>query len=126
MLIRPVARMVRKTYALVVLCALYAGLTFVPEHAAAQFVHPVNCLPPVGQGMWEIAATNLARRYRSTPTPENREAMCDRYKSTIKVYEDAVEGCKWGDCKETSYVQACARVKEKVVYWHKRTKEECG
>jgi hypothetical protein len=52
--------------------------------------------------------------------------MCDRYKSTIKVYEDAVEGCKWGDCKETSYVQACARVKEKVVYWHKRTKEECG
>ncbi|MGH2549289.1 MAG: hypothetical protein ACRDHN_07855, partial [Thermomicrobiales bacterium] len=64
--------------------AALASIAFMPQFAAAQFVHPFRCLPPAGQGMYEIAAANLKRQYQAEPTAEHKEKMCGRYASTIK------------------------------------------
>ena len=104
---------------------LVAVLSFGPQTARAQYVSPLECLPPAGQGMWEIAATNLARAYRTDPTAENKEKMCFRFRSTIEVYANAVEGCRRSTCKDDSFRKRCATVREKVVFWQKRTTDEC-
>jgi|SRR6188508_1281033 len=108
------------------LSLVLAGILSLGSHwARAQFVDPMECLPPVGQGMWEIAAANLARAYRDDPTAANKEKMCTRFRSTIEVYQNAAEGCRRSTCKDVNFKKSCARVNEKVAFWQKRTKEEC-
>lgn len=104
---------------------LVAVLSFGPQTARAQYVGPLECLPPAGQGMWEIAASNLARAYRTDPTAENKEKMSFRFRSTIEVYVNADEACQRSTCKDDSFKKRCATVREKVVFWQKRTTEEC-
>jgi hypothetical protein len=101
---------------------LWAG---VPE-ARAQYGDPLNCLPPAGQGMWEMAATNLSRRYRSDPTAENKAAMCNRFRSTVDVYDKAVQACRKSTCTTREFKSSCANARDKAAAWRKRTKEECA
>src|ERR1044071_8788246 len=112
-----------KRAALIIACA--AGLLMAAPEARAQYGDPLNCLPPAGQGLWEIAATNLARRYRQEPTAENKTAMCQRFPSTIDVYQKADAACRQSTCADASFKDSCKRAKEKVATWSKRTKEEC-
>ena len=105
--------------------ALAALFSLGTRAALAQHVNPLECLPPAGQGMWEIAASNLARAYRDEPTAANKEKMCTRFRSTIEVYQKAAEGCRRSTCNDINFKSACARVNEKVAFWQKRTKEEC-
>lgn len=102
------------------------GLLAPTPAAHAQYGDPLNCLPPIGQGMWEIAATNLARRYRSEATAENKAAMCNRFRSTVEVYDKAVAACRKSTCTEASFKNSCARAREKAAAWRKRTKQECA
>ena len=103
-----------------------AGVLWLGSQAApAQFVDPMECLPPTGQGMWEIAATNLARAYREEPTAARKQEMCARFRSTIDVYQKAAAACRRSTCKEASYKKSCARVNERIEVWKQRTKKEC-
>lgn len=110
--------------AFVVACT--AGLLAPLSPASAQSIDPLRCLPPAGQGMWEIAATNLAHRYRTEPTAENKTAMCNRFRSTVDVYAKADEACRRSTCTEASFKSSCARVKERMTAWRERTKKECA
>lgn len=107
------------------IAAVLASTALGGAQVAAQNADPLRCLPPTGQGLYEIAASNLAMRYRDEPTAENKQAMCNRFRSTIVVYEKAVDACGRSDCKETKFLESCARAKTKAAHWRKRTDEEC-
>lgn len=92
----------------------------------AQGPDPFHCLPPTGQRLHEIAATNLAKTYREEPTAKNKKAMCNRFRTTAEVYAKAYAACRKNTCEDPGYIKNCEAQNDKAVAWRKRMQSECG
>lgn len=105
---------------------LVLSLTLSSQLAHAQYVDPLQCLPPTGQQLYEIAANNLTRNYKDNPTPANKSKMCTRFKSVVKVYQNAVTACARSSCQEEGFHETCARKAEKLKEWKEKYAYNCS
>lgn len=94
--------------------------------AEAEYQDPFHCRPPMGQGLFEIGANNMAFKYRREATAANKQTMCNSYRKVIAAYVNAVSYCRQNTCTTAEFREICAEKQGRLHQWREKNREACG
>jgi hypothetical protein len=91
----------------------------------AQYQSPLECQPPIGQQLYEMRVNNAAASYRAEPTATNRAQLCTAYAAAVRVFRNAVDGCRRSSCEEEAFRDICARREQMLAEIAERQRRDC-